>query len=94
MASTATPRVFPSIVGGSSLPHYQEGGIVPGIGAQLAVVHGGETIIPKNKGIGIPLVRPITINITGNSFMSDEEAAEKIVDIIIERLKTQMRFVY
>jgi len=72
--------------------HYQEGGVVPGLGAQLAVVHGGETIIPKGK---VTKALPqVVVNITGNSFMSDEDSAEKIGDMIIERLKTQMRFIY
>lgn len=68
---------------------FQHGGVVPGaIGAPVpALVHGGETIIPAGRGIG-----GITINITGNTFMADQEGAEAIGDLIIERLKTQMRF--
>ncbi len=70
------------------LPKFQEGGIVPGpIGAPVpAIVHGGETIIPANKSAGI------AITITGNTFMSDEEAAENIGNMIIERLKLQQKF--
>jgi hypothetical protein len=35
-----------------SLPQFQKGGIVPGSGAQLAIVHGGETILPVGRGAG------------------------------------------
>ena len=68
---------------------FQHGGIVPGpLGSPVpAIVHGGETVIPAGKSFG-----GTVINITGNTFMSDEEAAEKIGDMIIENLKTQTRF--
>lgn len=39
---------------GLNVPHFQTGGIVPGSGPQLAVVHGGETIIPKHRSAGGP----------------------------------------
>jgi len=69
--------------------NFDKGGIVPGaIGSPVpAIVHGGETIIPPGKSAG-----GITINITGNTFMATEEGAEAIGDMIIEKLKTQMRF--
>jgi hypothetical protein len=35
-----------------SLPQFQKGGIVPGSGAQLAIVHGGETILPAGRSAG------------------------------------------
>jgi hypothetical protein len=45
------------------LPHFAEGGIVPGpLGAPtLAVVHGGETVIPANRSANYNL----TINSQG-----------------------------
>lgn len=75
---------------GLSLPGFAQGGVVPGpIGApQLAVVHGGETIIPTNMGIG---GRTINITITGNTFMSDRDAAEEIGNMIIETLKNNVK---
>jgi TP901 family phage tail tape measure protein len=67
---------------------FQHGGIVPGpVGAPVpAIVHGGERIIPAGRGGG-----NIHITVTGNTFMSDEEAAEKLLDRVIDILKTQMR---
>ncbi len=66
------------------------GGIVtkPHIG--LVGEAGPEAIIPLKKG-GLG---NINITITGNTFMSDEEAAEKIGDRIIRILKMQNRFAY
>lgn len=68
---------------------FAEGGVVPGpVGAPVpAIVHGGETIIPPGKRLG-----GVTINITGNTFMSDEETAEKIGDMIMKNLKLQTRY--
>jgi hypothetical protein len=44
-----------------SLPQFQKGGIVPGSGAQLAVVHGGETILPAGRGAG-----GVVVNVYGD----------------------------
>jgi TP901 family phage tail tape measure protein len=65
---------------------FQKGGIVPGpIGSPVpALVHGGEMIVPAGKTIGT-----ITVNITGNTFMSDREAAEKIGNMLMDTLKLQ-----
>ena len=89
---------------GAGTEEYQTGGIVPGIGARLAVVHGGETIVPKGETMQtaatMPMINPknevltkneFVINITGNTFMSDEDVAEGIGDMIIDKLKSQMR---
>jgi len=68
---------------------FATGGIVPGpIGAPVsAIVHGGETIIPVgSKGIGAN----ITINITGNTLL-DEESAEKMGDLILDKIKRNLR---
>ena len=66
---------------------FQKGGVVPGaIGQPVpAIVHGGETIIPAGAG-----ARGVTININGGTYLS-EDAAEEIGDMIIDRLKTNMK---
>ena len=90
---------LPSLSSGS----YQYGtSYVPETG--LYTLHKGESVFTKNdtdkktKKISvsdriIEKANDIVINITGNTFMSDEETAEKIGDMIIATLKTQMRFV-
>jgi len=62
---------------------FQEGGVVPGpIGAPMpAIVHGGETVIPANKNAGI------SITITGNTFIGEDDFAEKIGDILFKQLQ-------
>ncbi len=62
----------------------QTGGYIPETGAYL--LHRGEYVMPKSKAGGI------IINITGNTFMSDREAAEKIGDMIVDKLKMQFSF--
>jgi hypothetical protein len=44
-----------------SLPQFQKGGIVPGSGAQLAIVHGGETILPAGRSAG-----GVVVNVYGD----------------------------
>jgi hypothetical protein len=44
-----------------SLPQFQKGGIVPGSGPQLAIVHGGETITPRGAGTG-----GVVVNVYGD----------------------------
>ena len=34
------------------LQSFQTGGIVKGMGPQLAIVHGGETVVPRGGGVG------------------------------------------
>ena len=46
------------VMSGGWLPHFDQGGIVPGTGPQLAVVHGGETITPKGQSGGITINMP------------------------------------
>jgi hypothetical protein len=50
---------------------FQHGGVVPGIGAQLIVAHGGETIIPPGAGAGggINSVRHIHIEVGGRELL-------------------------
>jgi len=75
------------LIGKLGFPSFAQGGIVPGPtgAARLAVVHGGESITPRG-GMG----RNVTINVTG-MFLS-EEAAEQMGDLLLEKLKTQIRF--
>lgn len=69
---------------------FEKGGIVPGKKGEPvpAIVHGGEKIIPAGKSAG-----GVNITITGNTFMSDQETAEKIGDMILEGLKLRERFI-
>jgi len=69
---------------GSHIPHFQYGGVVPGVGPKLAVVHGGETILPRRAGV-------INISITGNTFLGGEEIADTITELIVKNLRTQIR---
>ena len=66
---------------------FAQGGIVPGqVGVpRLAVVHGGERITPPGRTSGM-----ITINISG-TFLS-EDVAEDIGNLMLEKLKTNVRF--
>lgn len=91
--STAKSMVGGAIGNVKGFLGFQKGGIVPGpIGAPVpAIVHGGEKIIPAGKA-RVGLGGGITINITG-TFLS-EDVAEKIGDMIIDKLKTQTRFAY
>jgi hypothetical protein len=72
-----------------------KGGVVPGSMGEAvpAIVHAGETIIPAGKKAS-SFGSTYNITITGNTFMSDDEAAEKIGDTIIKILNRQNRFAY
>ena len=63
-------------------PWMAEGGIVHKPTLAMIGESGPEAVIPLNKGIG-----GFNITITGNTFMSDDEAAVKIGDMIINELK-------
>jgi len=56
-----------------SVPAYQHGGVVPGTGPQLAMVHGGETIIPAGAAAGLV----INLNVAG-SVVSERELTSMI----------------
>jgi len=78
-----------SLIGiGAGTEQYAEGGIVPGIGPRLATVHGGETIIPKNKSIG---GGDINIYIQGGNYL-DREAGEKFAEILGKMLRRELRY--
>jgi len=70
---------------------FESGGIVPGpIGApQMAIVHGGETIIPANESMG-----NVILNISGPLFMEREDQMNQFVDKISKTLdrKYRLRF--
>lgn len=67
------PAAAAARAGHSSIPRYASGGIVSGpAGApQLAIVHGGETVIPVGGGGGGrgDIVVPITLQVDGQTFM-------------------------
>jgi TP901 family phage tail tape measure protein len=67
------------------LPSFQEGGIVPGVGAKLAMVHGGETIIPRGRGVG-----NINIYVQGGNYL-DREAGEKFAEMLGKMLRREIR---
>ena len=70
----------------------QLGGYIPETG--LYLLHQGEYVVPRGRaayayaGAGIG---GINITITGNTFMSDEDAAVKIGDMIIKALKRNIK---
>lgn len=72
---------------------FDDGGVVPGaIGQpQLALVHGGETILPTHKQ-GFSLGGGINLTITGNTFLGREDIAEQIGDDIIKVLQRTYKF--
>lgn len=73
--------------------HYQSGGFVnaPLGSAVPAIVHGGERIIPAGgRQNGSLTGGGITVNINGGMYLSEDVALE-IGDMIIDRLKLQLR---
>lgn len=75
------------------IPGFADGGIVPGsVGApQLALVHGGEEVVSyadRMRGGG---GSNITVVISGNTLL-DERSADKIGNLLTDRLRTQFRF--
>ena len=84
VGSTIGSSISNLVTIGNSGLNFDKGGIVPGpIGVPVpAIVHGGETVIPQGRTLG-----NFNITITGNTFMSDEDAALKIGNMIISELK-------
>ena len=62
----------------------QLGGLIPETGRYL--MHRGEQIVPAHRA----MTGAVTINITGGTYLS-EDAAEKMGDLIIKRLKENLR---
>lgn len=75
------------------LPGFATGGVVPGAMGepQLAVVHGGERVIPAGQASssGVGSRSGFNIYITG-TFLS-EDAAERLTEIMVDRLKLELR---
>jgi len=67
----------------------QEGGAIYQTGPYL--LHRGEYVVPKTGALVGAGIGGMNITITGNTFMSDREAAQKIGDLIIETLKNNIR---
>ena len=65
-----------------SFPSFATGGIVPGSGPQLAMVHGGEMITPAGQSGGI------VINVAG-SIWSETELADVLERKLYDRLRYQ-----
>ena len=65
-----------------TFPSFASGGIVPGSGPQLAMVHGGETITPAGQSGGI------VINVAG-SIWSETELADVLERKLYDRLRYQ-----
>ena len=56
---------------------YARGGIVPGSGAQPAIVHGGETILPRGSGGAIQ----VNLNVDGTT----------LARVLVDPLRRQAR---
>lgn len=80
------------IKGGLKIPGFQHGGFVPGAygDASLAVVHGGERIVPRNgtdvNGGGAPSV---TINISGSFNLDSDSRVSELADKVVRLLGRQ-----
>ena len=74
--------------GSANFGSYSSGGVVPGaIGQpQLAIVHGGETIIPANESMG-----NVSINFTQPVFFDREDTMNRFVDMIRKGIQRQDR---
>jgi len=82
------PPIGPAIpVPRFSIEWLQRGGIVKKPTLAKLGEAGPEAVIPLKRGGGAAIV----INIYGNTFMSDREAAEKIGDMIIDKLKFELK---
>lgn len=78
-----------------NIPKLANGGIVTKPTLALIGEAGAEAVVPLTKSNN-PLAGNgggITINFTGNTFMGEEEVAEKIGNSIIDQLKLNSRFV-
>jgi hypothetical protein len=70
----------------ASLPSYQSGGIVPGVGPQLAVLHGGEQVIPAGEqGFGGGAGMQINVYNYGPGEVDIQELVEQIGDEMARR---------
>jgi len=76
----------------SSLPHFQTGGVIPGSPAQarLAVVHGGERVIPHGGGGGVG-GDGITININAGTLISTRTEVREFAKMMYDELANLAR---
>ncbi len=63
-----------------SIPAYANGGVVPGSGPQLAMVHGGETITPAGQSGG---------NLTVQLFIDGEQVSGVVEKRLYDRIRYQ-----
>jgi len=92
--SSAVSNVWSGVTGFfSNLPFFQEGGVVPGSAnePQLAVVHGGETVIPAGQTAGGSVVLNVNIGTLVNSKIERRNFAEQIWLEIGEVARSQNR---
>lgn len=82
VAARAKYGITAATFGSSELGEYASGGIVGGPrgSAQLAIVHGGETILPTHKGGGG--YGNVTVNVMGNTMQSDSVLQRLILDAL------------
>jgi len=80
-APLPTSSYVPSYAG-KPIPLYQTGGVVPGTGPMLAIVHGGETITPPGQGGQV-------IELHSHLSIGEHELGE-----VIERFMVRMAGVY
>jgi hypothetical protein len=73
------------------IPLLAAGGIVTKPTLAMIGEAGPEAVIPLSHGPAYAGIGGITINITGNTFMSDRRAAEKIGDMIFDKLKLNLK---
>jgi len=72
-----------SLVGGNI---FDDGGVVPGPrgSAQLAVVHGGETILPTHKGGGVGGGLTINVHVAGSVIQGERDIKRAVRDALRE----------
>lgn len=69
---------------GLGLPSFQTGGVVPGSGPQLAIVHGGETVLPRGAGG--------TIIINAPNYVGDKTELMEVVRRELARTNTRNNY--
>ena len=85
-------RIASKVPGIPSIPNIAElakGGIVTKPTFAMLGEKGPEAVVPLKKG-GARIGSGITLNISGNSFL-DEDSAERMGDLIIRALKSELK---
>jgi hypothetical protein len=71
---------------------FQQGGIVPGFGPKLAVVHGGETIIPPDRSAAAATPN-VEVHISGDITPKRPDMSPKdVIQIVTHEAKHNMGF--